>query len=203
MSFKSFYAVLAFVFCIPAVGAFAQYSIELDLTEQKVYLLENGRAIMESPVSTGRPGHLTPDGSYRISNKDLNHFSTIYGRIVGRSGKTIVADADVDMATPRGTRFVNAPMHYFMQFAPGLGLHAGYLPGYPASHGCVRMPEQNAIAFFRAVSVGTPVTVFGSASQYRQYQASLRNETQQRYYDRYRNNYSPEPFFRPEPFPGW
>jgi hypothetical protein len=194
---------LALLFGLETSSALAQYSIELDLTEQKAYLLQEGRAIMESPVSTGRPGHLTPAGSYRITNKDLNHVSSIYGRIVDRSGRTVVADADVDMPTPAGTRFSNAPMHYFMQFAPGIGLHAGYLPGYPASHGCVRMPEQNAIAFFRAVSVGTPVTVFGSASQNRQYQASLRNDNQQRYYDRYRSYYSPGSDFRPSPFGGW
>ncbi|PYJ37905.1 MAG: hypothetical protein DME84_06120, partial [Verrucomicrobia bacterium] len=41
------------------------------------------------------------------------------------------------------------------------GMHAGYLPGYPASHGCVRMPQQLAIAFFNSVTAGTPVTVFG------------------------------------------
>src|SRR5580700_6824200 len=174
----------------------AQYSVQLDLTEQKAYLLYNDRAIIESQISSGRPGHLTPAGAFQITNKDLNHVSSIYGRIVDRRNRTVVADADVDMPTPVGTKFVNAPMRYFMQFAPGIGMHAGYLPGYPASHGCVRMPEQNAIAFFKVVSVGTPVTVFGSASQFRQYQASLRNDTQQRYYDRYRNNYSPEPFFR-------
>jgi hypothetical protein len=194
---------LALLFGLETSSALAQYSIELDLTEQKAYLLQEGRAIMESPVSTGRPGHLTPAGSYHVTNKDLNHVSSIYGRIVDRSGRTVVADADVDMPTPAGTRFSNAPMHYFMQFAPGIGLHAGYLPGYPASHGCVRMPEQNAIAFFRAVSVGTPVTVFGSASQNRQYQASLRNDNQQRYYDRYRSYYSPRSDFRPSPFGGW
>ena len=51
--------------------------------------------------------------------------------------------------------------HYFMRFHGSDGMHAGYLPGYAASHGCVRMPEQYAIAFFNSVNVGTPVTVFG------------------------------------------
>src|SRR5207248_1297302 len=54
------------------------------------------------------------------------------------------------------------------------GMHAGYLPGYPASHGCVRMPEQLAIAFFNSVGVGTPVTVFGrtpTGSYTRQWQS--------------------------------
>ena len=40
-------------------------------------------------------------------------------------------------------------------------MHAGYLPGYPASHGCVRMPEELAIAFFSRVEIGTPIQVFG------------------------------------------
>jgi hypothetical protein len=48
-------------------------------------------------------------------------------------------------------------------------MHAGYLPGYPASHGCVRMPEQNAIVFFNAVEIGTPVHVFGRTARTRQY----------------------------------
>jgi L,D-transpeptidase catalytic domain len=113
----------------------AQYSVQLDLTEQKAYLLYNDRAIMASQISSGRPGHLTPAGTFHITGKDLNHVSSIYGRIVDRRGRTVVADADVDMPTPVSTKFVNAPMRYFMQFAPGIGMHAGYLPGYPASHG--------------------------------------------------------------------
>jgi L,D-transpeptidase catalytic domain len=63
-------------------------------------------------------------------------------------------------------------MRYFMQFAPGIGMHAGYLPGYPASHGCVRMPEAKAIAFFQAVSPGTPVNVFGTTPRGRLYEAN-------------------------------
>ncbi len=65
------------------------------------------------------------------------------------------------MKVPRGGKFIPAPMRYFMRFHGADGMHAGYLPGYPASHGCVRMPEQLAIAFYQAVEVGTPVTVFG------------------------------------------
>jgi hypothetical protein len=164
-----------------------QYSVQLDLTEQKAYLLYNDRAVMQSDICSGRPGHLTPTGAFHITNKDLNHVSSIYGRIVDRRNRTMVADADVDMPTPVGTRFVNAPMRYFMQFAPGIGLHAGYLPGYPASHGCVRMPEQSAIAFYNAVPVGTPVIVFGSIPRSRQYQVNNSDENQ-RYYDRFYND---------------
>jgi lipoprotein-anchoring transpeptidase ErfK/SrfK len=190
---RKFLSTLVVLAGIP-LGASAQYSVQLDLSEQKAYLLYNGRATMESPICTGRSSHSTPTGSFRVERKDLNHVSSIYGRIVDRRGRTVVADADVDMPTPRGAKFVNAPMHYFVQFAPGIGLHAGYLPGYPASHGCVRLPEQNAIAFFRAVEVGAPVIVFGSAVENRRYQASQSDARQRAYYDRYlyRGN-----FFRP------
>jgi L,D-transpeptidase-like protein len=195
-------AVLGLISLLPV--AVAQYSVQLDLTEQKAYLLYHDRAIMQSQICSGRPGHLTPTGTFRITNKDLNHVSSIYGRIIDRRNRTIVADADVDMPTPAGTRFINAPMRYFMQFAPGIGMHAGYLPGYPASHGCVRMPEQNAIAFYNAVSVGTQVTVFGSIPRNRQYQVNNRDDNQ-RYYDRF---YSDPRYYRgrvltPPPFGFW
>ena len=162
---------LGFAFFLVS-AACAQYSVQIDLGEQKAYLLYDDRAIMESPISSGRYGHLTPNGAFTITDKDLNHTSSIYGRIVDEYGRTVVADADVDMQVGYGTRFVNAPMRYYMQFAPGIGMHAGYLPGYPASHACVRMPESKAIAFFQAVSVGTPVTVFGTTPRNRVYQVS-------------------------------
>src|SRR5438105_12766858 len=91
-----------------ATASLAQYSVEIDLGDQKAYLLYDGRAVLESPICTGRYGHLTPAGSYRIADKDLNHTSSIYGKIIDRSGRTVVADADVDMIPPAGTRFVNA-----------------------------------------------------------------------------------------------
>jgi hypothetical protein len=187
---------------------FAQYSVQLDLTEQKAFLLYNDRVVMESPISSGRPGHLTPTGTFHITDKDLNHFSSVYGRIVDSWNRTVVANADIDMPTPPGTRFVNAPMRYFMQFAPGIGLHAGYLPGYPASHGCVRMPEQKAIAFFHSVSVGTPVVVFGSMPRSGRYQAASSDQNQdgnQRYYQRFYNdpNYYRGRVLTPSPFGFW
>ena len=141
--------------------ATAQYSVEIDLRRQTAYLISGNRVVLASPISSGRSGHLTETGSFKIIEKERNHYSSLYGRIVDASGRTVVSDADSDMKVPRGGRFVPAPMRYFMRFHEADGMHAGYLPGYPASHGCVRMPEQLAIAFFRAVDVGTPVTVFG------------------------------------------
>jgi lipoprotein-anchoring transpeptidase ErfK/SrfK len=137
------------------------FRVEIDLQDQVALLLRGRGVVLESPISSGRYGHLTQTGSFKVIEKELNHHSSIYGKIVDANGRTIVADADVDMKVPHGGKFVPAPMHYFMRFHEADGMHAGYLPGYPASHGCVRMPEQLAIAFYRAVDVGTPVTVFG------------------------------------------
>jgi len=147
-----------------AGSAFAQAaatSIEIDLQEQTAYLIRNGRALLSTPISSGRYGHLTDVGSFKVMEKERNHFSTLYGRIEDARGHVIVADADSDMPLPRGGKFVPAPMRYFVRFNNTIGMHAGYLPGYPASHGCVRLPEEKAIAIFNAVEVGTPVTVFG------------------------------------------
>ena len=136
-------------------------SVEIDLQDQMAYLLQDGEIVLSSPISSGRYGHLTTRGQFKIIEKERNHFSNLYGKIVDASGNTVVADADADMPVPRGGRFVPAPMRYFMRYNGAEGMHAGYLPGYPASHGCVRLPENNAIAIFNAVEVGTPVTVFG------------------------------------------
>jgi hypothetical protein len=149
------------IFFCAAVSLHAQTSVEIDLEEQRAYLLQNGRPVLASPISSGRYGHLTKGGSFKILEKERTHYSSMYGKIVDARGNTIVADADADMPVPPDGKFIPAPMHYFMRFCGADGMHAGYLPGYPASHGCVRMPEQYAIAFFNSVSVGTPVTVFG------------------------------------------
>jgi lipoprotein-anchoring transpeptidase ErfK/SrfK len=137
------------------------FSVEIDLQEQTAYLLRNGRVLLATPIASGRYGHLTPTGSFKILEKERNHFSSMYGKIVDASGYTVVSDADADMPVPPGGKFIPAPMRYFMRFEGANGMHAGYLPGYPASHGCVRLPEQNAIVFYNTVEVGTPVTVFG------------------------------------------
>ena len=145
------------------------FRVEIDLQDQVALLLRGGGIVLESPISSGRYGHLTQTGSFRVLEKEINHHSSIYGKIVDGNGRTIIADADIDMKVPHGGKFVPAPMRYFMRFHEADGMHAGYLPGYPASHGCVRMPEQLAIAFFRAVDVGTPVTVFGRTPRSNQY----------------------------------
>jgi lipoprotein-anchoring transpeptidase ErfK/SrfK len=169
MSNRWLFTTLLLVLNAAAIHAQSAYSVEIDLEEQTAYLIRGRQVVLATPISTGRSGHLTENGAFKIIEKERNHFSSLYGKIVDRNGRTVVADADADMAVPRGGKFLAAPMRYFMRFHDAIGMHAGYLPGYPASHGCVRLPEQNAIAFFNAVEVGTPVHVFGKTAGTRQY----------------------------------
>jgi lipoprotein-anchoring transpeptidase ErfK/SrfK len=181
----------------------AQSSVEIDLEQQMAYLIQSGRPVLASPISSGRSGHLTQNGSFKILEKERTHYSSMYGKIVDARGNTIVADADADMPVPPGGKFIPAPMHYFMRFTGADGLHAGYLPGYPASHGCVRMPQEYAIAFFNSVSVGTPVTVFGRTpvGRYSDRSRSMFPGPNNRFVDpRFRSPFDPR--FAPPP-PWW
>jgi hypothetical protein len=66
---------------------------------------------------------------------------------------------------PRGAVFRGAPMPYFLRIHGSIGMHAGYLPGYPASHGCIRLPKQMAVRFYRNAAIGTPVVIREQAAQ--------------------------------------
>src|SRR5437763_5266727 len=166
---KGIFAVVLLLLTTAIGFAAPGYQVEIDLQQQMAYLIRGRTLVLSSPISTGRSGHLTETGSFKIIEKERNHFSSLYGKIVDAYGRTVVADADADMKVPRGGKFIPAPMRYFMRFHDAIGMHAGYLPGYPASHGCVRMPEQIAIAFFNAVEAGTPVHVFGRTPRTREY----------------------------------
>jgi lipoprotein-anchoring transpeptidase ErfK/SrfK len=134
-------------------------AILIDLPDQHAYLLSRGQVVLTAPVSTGREGYDTPAGQYSVIQKDIDHRSSIYGAYV-RDGIIVKENVDVRKdSRPPGSVFVGASMPYFLRIVGGVGLHAGYLPGYPASHGCIRMPESKAERFFYAARVGTPVTV--------------------------------------------
>jgi lipoprotein-anchoring transpeptidase ErfK/SrfK len=135
-------------------------SIAIRLPDQRAFLYKRGELVGISPVSTGREGYNTPLGRHRVLSKDIDHRSSIYGDYV-RNGQVVKAGVDVRKdPKPPGAIFVGAPMPYYLQIAPSYGLHAGYLPGYPASHGCIRLPSRWAKRFYYAAKVGTPVHIY-------------------------------------------
>lgn len=136
--------------------------IVVSLHQQKATLFKGKNVVAESRISTGREGHNTPVGTFSVRRKDEDHRSSVYGNYIDATGRVVAANVDVRTAKrPPHTRFEGASMPYFVEFAPGYGLHAGYLPGYPASHGCVRMPYWKARQFFNTAKEGTPVIIRG------------------------------------------
>jgi lipoprotein-anchoring transpeptidase ErfK/SrfK len=134
--------------------------IVVNLGQQKAMLFKGKTAIAESRISTGREGKETPSGSFTVRRKDADHRSSIYGNYVDDSGRVVAPNVDIRTAKrPPHSHFLGAPMPFFLEFSPGYGLHAGYLPGYPASHGCVRMPYWKARQFFNIAKVGTPIVI--------------------------------------------
>ncbi len=113
-------------------------AVVVSLEQQLVHVYRNGVRIGVSTCSTGKPGHETPTGVFVVLQKDKNHRSSTYN---------------------------NAPMPNMNRLTwSGIALHAGKLPGYPASHGCVRMPVQFSELLFSITHLGTPVVIAGSHS---------------------------------------
>jgi len=114
-------------------------SIVVSVPDQRVHVYRNGIRIAVSTCSTGKPGHSTPVGVFTILQKDKNHHSSTYN----------------DAPMPNMNRLTWS----------GIALHAGQLPGYPASHGCVRVsvPAMDWIWDSNLMPMGIPVWVHDGA----------------------------------------
>lgn len=135
--------------------------IVISLGKQRACLMTGDQIIIDSPISSGKRGHSSPSGSMTVLEKDPNHHSTLYGDFVDAAGRVVQAGVSMHIdAAPSGTHFQGAAMKWFMRLTgDGIGMHVGILPGYPASHGCIRMPSDGAKLFYDHVKIGTPVEV--------------------------------------------
>jgi lipoprotein-anchoring transpeptidase ErfK/SrfK len=135
-------------------------TILVRIGQQRAYFYRGRKIVAATRISTGKQGFGTPAGSYNVIQKDKNHVSNMYGDFVDESGSVVQANVDAKKNTaPAGTSFRGAKMPYFLRFSGGHGLHAGRVPNYPASHGCVRLPVEMARHFFENAEMGTPVRV--------------------------------------------
>ncbi len=135
--------------------------VRVSLSKQRAYLMMGDEIVIDSPISSGKRARPTPQGSFHVMEKDKDHKSSIYGDFVDSSGRIVRrgVSSRIDSA-PSGTHYVGADMKWFMRLTDdGVGMHVGFLPGYPASHGCIRMPSVTAEMFYNHVKVGTPVVV--------------------------------------------
>jgi len=135
-------------------------AILIDLSEQRAVLFQGGERVVETSISTGREGHATPVGNFHVIRKDPDHRSGIYGDFVDADGRIVKANVDVRKdSKPPNSHYLGASMPWFVEFSPGFGMHEGKRPGYPASHGCVRLSSWRARQFYNASKIGTPVTI--------------------------------------------
>jgi lipoprotein-anchoring transpeptidase ErfK/SrfK len=145
---------------VKAKTATGPASVVIKLSEQRVYLYKGEELVGESKCSSGKNGFETPPGWYKITQKNKDHVSNLYGNFVDAEGEVTQRDVDTSkMKVPEGLTFAGAKMPYFQRFTGGFGMHAGNVPNRRASHGCVRLPRIMAERFFSQTAVGTPVTV--------------------------------------------
>ncbi len=144
-------------------GATGAPRIVVNLTQQRAYFFKGKNLVGESNISTGRRGFETPPGKYRVIQKDENHVSNLYGNYQSEDGSVLQSNVDTGKdPKPEGANFIGAPMPYFLRFTRGYGMHAGFVPRFRASHGCIRMPREMAKHFFDAAEMATPVIVTDS-----------------------------------------
>lgn len=123
----------------PEVAPVGPITVLVSLDEQRAYTYRNGILIGTSTVSTGKPGHETPTGVFTTKLKDKDHHSSLYN---------------------------SAPMPYTERLTnDGIALHAGGIPGYPESHGCVHLPSEYARLLFDAAPLGMTVVIADAKTQ--------------------------------------
>lgn len=117
----------------PGAASIGPIVVLVSLDEQRAYVYRNGVEIGYTTVSSGKPGHDTPTGVFMILQKDKDH---------------------------RSSKYNNAPMPYTQRLTwDGVALHAGGLPGYPSSHGCVHLPSRFSEELFEVSPMGMTVVV--------------------------------------------
>lgn len=143
-------------------GGPGRVAVTISLTDQIADIERGGRHIGWCFVATGKEGHGTPAGPYKITEKIEDKYSNKYGWIEDEFGTVVDNDAKVGDRVPKGCTYVPAPMPYWMRLTSyGIGMHGGLIPepGKPASHGCIRLPKQFVPLLYDAVDIGTPVTI--------------------------------------------
>lgn len=148
-------------------GGAGKVSIRISLTDQIAEFKRADRSIGWCYVATGKEGHDTRPGTYKITEKIADKHSNIYGWVEDEFGNVTNPDAKASQKVPAGMIYVPAPMPYWMRLTSyGVGMHGGIIPepGEPASHGCIRMPKDFVPILFDAVEVGTPVVITDAPS---------------------------------------
>ncbi|TXC72949.1 L,D-transpeptidase [Sphingomonas ginsenosidivorax] len=122
----------------PQIAPAGPVTVIVSLKTQRAYAYRNGVPIGVSTISSGTPDHATPTGVFTVLQKDVDHVSNVYA---------------------------DAPMPFMQRLTwGGIAMHAGNLPGYPASHGCIRLPRAFAALLYRITRLGMTVVITDDAA---------------------------------------
>lgn len=137
-----------------------QHCIVIDTALQQADYFIGQQLVGRSTISSGKAGHLTPCGTFKILSKDIDHKSSTYGSIVDANGNTMIANYTAGQPIPEGGQYKGAEMNFGMQITNnGIWMHEGIVTAAPESHGCIRLPRDMAQVFFENTPVGTPVII--------------------------------------------
>ncbi len=145
-------------------------TIHISLVDQIAEYKRGGRNIGWCYVATGKEGHGTAPGSYKITEKIVDKYSNRYGWVEDEFGNVVNGDAKPSSPVGEGETYVPAPMPFWMRLTSyGIGMHAGVIPkpGETASHGCIRLPKDFVPILFDSVVVGTTVVISNRPAEQR------------------------------------
>ena len=139
----------------------ANSHVIVSLSKQRAYVMTGEQVYIDTPISSGKRAGMTPSGTFHIMEKDPDHRSNIYGDFVDKRGRVVRSGVSTKVdSAPSGTHYRGAPMKWFCRLtSQGVGMHIGILPGYPASHGCIRLPAEIAPLIYAKVKIGTKVVI--------------------------------------------
>ncbi|MFP4603718.1 MAG: L,D-transpeptidase, partial [Halochromatium sp.] len=156
--------------------------VVIDTNAQRARFYDGQEQVGWTTIASGVSAHPTPRGEFEVIEKVTKKRSNLYGRIYDASGGLHKRNAHSSDPIPEGGKFVGARMPYFMRMTyDGIGMHAGAIPqpGQPASHGCIRLPDEVASSLFAHADIGTRVTVIGSGPDYGDYAERIRRQREQ------------------------
>jgi len=130
------------------------------LTEdQRARLYINDIIAIDFPICTGTDDYPTPKGSFKITQKVIEHRSNLYGSFVDGDGNFIATNIRSSDTKPKGTRYQGARMPYWMRFNGAIGIHEGLVYREESSHGCVRVTPEAAPVIYEKLNNGSTIIV--------------------------------------------
>lgn len=132
--------------------------IKISKSNQALYITENGKVLLATPVSIGAPGNSTPTGNFTVRRQVHKYRANTHGW--AHNEETGEYDNCKITNRPKGWKFVPTAMPYWTEFnSVAYGIHTGFVYPYPRSHGCIRVHHNVMPKVFQMVKVGTPINI--------------------------------------------